>query len=93
MFLLTPAAVHRQSNPDVVTIEFTHLASRLICLGMMPLLMSIVLDSYVVFNLVFKQSIWSVVLYGVLLLELTFCWIILPRIQRREQTNRHWDVR
>lgn len=85
--LLTPAAVHRQGNPEVLTREFARTASKLICAGMLPLLFSIVLDSYVVFNVVIKQPLISILLAAFLLAELVYFWLLLPQKKRRESAN------
>jgi hypothetical protein len=83
--LLTPAAIHRQGEPGVVTGEFAATASRLICAGMLPLLLSIVIDSYVVFDLITKRPIISMVLATILLAEFIHFWILLPQKTRRKQ--------
>lgn len=82
-FLLTPAALHRISYPNEVTTDFAKTASKLICIGMMPLLFSIVIDAYVVIQVVSKNILISGGLAFVLFAEFIYCWIIMPQQKRR----------
>lgn len=85
-FLLTPAALHRESSPEKITKEFAKRSSRLVWLGLAPLLLSIVLDSYVVFKQALDSAIISAALALILLTELTFCWFVWP-LKSRTKTK------
>jgi len=90
-FLITPAAIHRQGHPALISQTFADTSSKLISLGMMPLLLSIVIDSYVVANIVTKQSHWSIAIASALLLEFVFCWIMLPQLKRHASRAEEQD--
>jgi hypothetical protein len=55
-FVMAPAAYHRQAEPGQVSRAFVKIATRLITIGMLPLLIALTLDTYVVAKLVFHDA-------------------------------------
>src|SRR5204863_5645959 len=51
--LITPAAVHRISEPAVISRGFVSLSSRLIASALIPLALGIAIDTWVVTSLIF----------------------------------------
>lgn len=54
--LMAPASYHRQTEKRTVSEEFVDYASKLLCLGMAPLMLSISLDTYIVCNVISKSE-------------------------------------
>lgn len=77
--VMAPAAYHRQAEPGQVSQHFIKLATRLITLGMVPLMLGIVLDIYVVSQLVLDDPAESGAIAAVLLAILAGLWFVWPR--------------
>jgi hypothetical protein len=45
---MTPAVFHRQTGPEKITGQFIRLATRLLLLGMLPLLVGLCIDVYLI---------------------------------------------
>jgi|AGTN01.1.fsa_nt_gi hypothetical protein len=83
--LIAPASYHRQVEHDTVSREFVGYASNLLCLGMIPLLISTCLDIYVVTNTITHSSTESIAAAGAAFLLLFTLWFVIPQIQRRKK--------
>jgi hypothetical protein len=80
--VMTPAALHRQTDPMAVSRQFIQSSTILLLLGMFPLSPSICLEIYVVSRIV-TGSVWLGVLIAAgLLLVFCFLWIVLPHIRK-----------
>lgn len=82
-FLLTPTAIDRQCDPELLTHGFAMMASRFTLLGMLPLMLSTVLDAYVVFHAILKDMRIAIPLALILFCELFYFWVVLPYQKRR----------
>lgn len=80
--LMAPASHHRQVEHDSVSQEFVEYASKLLCVGMVPLLISICLDIYVVTNAITNNLMESALAAGAAFLLLSTLWFAIPIIQR-----------
>ncbi len=89
-FLLTPPALHCQCQPDRVSIDFVRTASNFIRLGMLPLLLSIILDLFVVSHLVTHNLSVSLAISVITLVEFCYFWIVLP-LRRSRQMRGLWS--
>lgn len=85
--LMAPASHHRQVEHDSVSHEFVHYASKLLCVGMIPLLISTCLDVYVVTNLITQNSAESIAAAGAAFVLLFTLWFVIPNIHRRAQKS------
>lgn len=84
--LLTPAALHRQSEPDCISRDFANIAGRLVAIGMAPLMLSFCLEWYIVADLVLKNMMISIVSTIVVFASFLTLWVIWP--QWRKAKNR-----
>jgi len=91
-FLLTPPALHRICQPDKISIEFVRTSSKFIRLGMLPLLLTTVLDLYVVSHLVTHDMTISLILALVVLAQFSYFWLIFPHRRARQLRGRWSDI-
>lgn len=81
--LMAPAAYHRQVERDSVSQKFVNFASQLLCVGMVPLVLSISIDAYVVTNTAIASTPFALLVSGGSFLLLITLWYIIPRYARR----------
>jgi RsiW-degrading membrane proteinase PrsW (M82 family) len=81
--LMAPAAYHRQVESYSVSKSLVHFGSTLLCVGMIPLLTSISLDTYVVCNVITGQRIVAATAGSASFLLLLTFWYILPFVHKR----------
>ncbi len=82
--VMTPAAYHRQS-PLEVSQSFVTIASRLLRVAMVPLMLAIGLDFYLIGRVILANGWLSVLLTAVLLSLFAGLWFVLPRLARGEK--------
>ncbi len=85
--VMTPAAFHRQTGPEKITGQFIRLATRLLLLGMLPLLVALCIDIYLIARIIAGSQLASMLAVAVGSLFITL-WFILPRINNKQQTSR-----
>jgi hypothetical protein len=80
--IMTPAAYHRQAEPEHASERFIRVSTRLLLASMPPLALAICLDFYLVARLVLDNALvaW---LAAVLLAVFVALWFVLPIIGRR----------
>jgi hypothetical protein len=76
--VMTPAAMHRSMGSRVVTRAFIHASSRLLLASMVPLVLALSIDVYVVASLVTGGSV-ALVLAGLGFVLLSLLWFAFPR--------------
>lgn len=80
--LMTPAAYHRQAEPHLISRRFLRLSSYLLTAGMFSLMLSILLDCYLIAGVLLGSEalsrLLSLGLSGVFL----GLWFVLPRVLR-----------
>jgi hypothetical protein len=81
--VMTPAAYHRMAERGQVSRHLIDLSSRLIGLGMVPLMGAIALDVYEVTTAVLGNERWAVCGGGATLALLAALWFALPWSRRR----------
>ena len=79
--VMTPAAYHRQKVGRRITPQFITLSSRLIAAAMIPLMLALVLDVYLVGRVVLGSEALSGVLGAALLILFITLLFILPRLR------------
>src|SRR5690349_17198459 len=81
--VMTPAAFHRQTGPQKITARFIRLATRLLLWGMLPLLMGLCIDIYLLARIIAGSPAASMlaVTVGGLFVAL---WFVLPRISDKQ---------
>src|SRR6185295_13758175 len=79
--LMGPAAYHRQAEPESVSEEFVVLSSRLMLLGMFPLIMGVCIDYYLIARLILGDHATGLLLSGALCVVYVTIWFVLPRLR------------
>jgi hypothetical protein len=81
---MTPAAVHRQSEPKAVSERFVWLSSLLLLLAMIALALGLAVDVYLIGRAVFQATAPSLAFAALLLAICAGLWLALPRSERRK---------
>ncbi|BCA56038.1 hypothetical protein W02_31780 [Nitrospira sp. KM1] len=79
VFVMAPAAYHRQATPSAVSKDFLLISTRLLTWSMFPLMGGILLDFYLVGKLLVQSASISFMLTAMLFAVFTLFWIVLPR--------------
>lgn len=85
-FLMAPAAYHRQVERNSVSQRFVDYTSRLLCLGMIPLLLSLSVDAYVVTNVALDSGNLALLIGGFSFSVLFILWYVIPYYARRSRS-------
>ena len=78
--IMTPAAYHRQTSPLAVSTSFITLASRLLLWAMIPLMVGIGLDFYLIARMILANRLFSLLLAIALVSVFSGVWFVLPRV-------------
>ena len=78
--VMAPAALHRQTSPQAATQDFITIATRLLLLSMLPLMLGISFDFYLISRLILNNTLISLSLSTVLLVVFATLWFLLPRL-------------
>lgn len=84
-FLMAPAAYHRQAHPKSVSKEHLRASSWMLTIGMMPLMIAILIDIYLVARVVAESVAMAGTITGVLAGVFVFLWIVFPRYKRYQR--------
>ena len=80
--VMTPAAIHRQSQQREVSERFIWLSSRLLLASMWPLALGMTLDVYLIALVIFQAPLIGFAFAAILLAVLLALWTLLPRRER-----------
>lgn len=80
--VMAPAAYHRMAERGEVSRHFVDLASRLIASALLPLMLGISLDAYVVARLIMDSAGVAIAIAVVLLALFVGLWFVLPWVHR-----------
>ncbi len=83
--LMTPAAYHRQTGPLKVSEIFVDLASRLLLWSMIPLMLGISLDFYLIARMILASSLLSLFFAIILVTVFSSLWFLLPHLARLQK--------
>jgi hypothetical protein len=86
--VMTPAAYHRQTNPLRVTHRFVTVASRLLLSAMVPLMLGIGLDFYLIARVILENARLSAVLAVALACVISSLWFLWPRLANARRQAR-----
>jgi hypothetical protein len=78
--VMAPAAYDRLNNPMTVSEWFIEYASWLITFGMVPLMLSISIDVFIIGMLVLKNPVPSAAVALACAAAMTLLWFILPKV-------------
>lgn len=81
--IMAPAAYHRQVEPEAASHAFIQYASKLICAGLLPLILSMTLDSYVITKVVTGDSVVSWLASIAPAVLPLWLWYYIPQKQKR----------
>jgi len=81
--VMTPAALHRQTEPLAVSRRFIRISSRLLMASMAPLAVSICLEIYLVARVIVGTRGAASTIAAFLLGVFIVLWLLLPRLSRR----------
>jgi hypothetical protein len=85
--VMSPAAMHRQTDLRTVTQKFIDIASRLLLLSMFPLLLAIGLDFYLISRVILNSPLTSFVLALILIVVFSGMWFVFPRLEFSKQDH------
>lgn len=91
--VVAPASFHRQVERDCVSEQLINFSSKLLCVGMMPLLASLSLDTYVVAKAISEHTIVGVIAASFAACYLTFLWYVIPQNAKRKRHCQESDER
>jgi len=79
--VMAPAAFHRQTSPQAATQDFITIASRLLLLSMLPLMLGISFDFYLIARLILNRPLLSLLLSTMLFILFATLWFLFPRLK------------
>jgi hypothetical protein len=83
--ILSVAALHRIAEPDRVSERLVKVSTKLLTVGLLPLLIALSLDFYLFTRVVLKQPAASFWLGAVLFVVLVGTWFVWPSIEARKR--------
>ena len=86
--IMAPAAFHRQAEPGIISQYFVDLASRLLTTAMLPLLLAIALEIFLVARLIVHDIGISIGISAAVLALFAYLWIIFPRLSAKRRSSR-----
>jgi hypothetical protein len=78
--IMTPAAYHRQEEPETISRTFIGLSTRLLRWSMVPLALALCADLYLIARLILQSRALSLLSSLALFCLFLGCWVILPRL-------------
>lgn len=90
--IMTPAAYHRQAERGCITRRFVTLASSLLTLALVPLVLGVAIDAYLLTWLVVGRELPSLCVAGAVLSVLAGLWFLLPQAAKRVPAVQSPDV-
>lgn len=85
--VIAPAAYHRQTRPRQVSQHFLIFSGRLLLTALVPLMLGIALDFYLIARIILGQTALSFVLASVLFVFVTGLWFVFPRWHQRAKRH------
>ena len=83
--VMAPAAFHRQHHPRQATQQLLDVGGRMLLIALVPLMLGIALDFYLIARLILGDFINSALLASVLVLLFAGLWFGFPRWYRRSK--------
>src|SRR4051812_18864948 len=81
--VMTPAAIHRQTQQREVSERFLWLSSTLVLASMFPLAVALCLDMYLIGRLILESASAAALLAALLLCVFAGAWLLVPRRESR----------
>ena len=83
--VMAPAAYHRQVERGRVSRQFVDLSSGLLTLALLPLIVGLALDTYLIARLILVDEEVGMLVAGGVSVTLLCLWYGLPALRRRQQ--------
>ena len=80
--IMTPAAYHRIAERGIVSRRFVVIASRLLEMAMLPLMLGLSADLFVVARLVLNDAMASAGIAGAFIILFGGLWYVFPWVER-----------
>ena len=80
--VMAPAGYHRQTRPRQVSQHFLLLSGRLLLIALVPLMLGIALDFYLIARVILGQVFLSLALASCLVVFVAGLWFVFPRWHR-----------
>lgn len=90
--IMTPAAYHRQAERGSISQYFVDLSSRLMTVALVPLALGIVLEVYLIAEIVLHSEWLGSVIAACLLLVFAALWFVMPQLKRLHNQNARRNV-
>lgn len=87
--VMTPAAYHRQVAPYAIPNDFIKIATIFVTLTMIPLMLALAIDVYLVSKLALGSPPVCIAIAGTMLLVFVGLWIVFPRYMCRRRRQVH----
>jgi hypothetical protein len=84
--VMTPAAIHRQTQQRQVSERFIWISSRFVLASMFPLAIALCLDMYLIGVVILGRTALSVAFAAALLACIFLLWILVPSRERAKHT-------
>jgi uncharacterized membrane protein len=81
--IMTPAAYHRQAEPGTFSDFFVRLASGLVAAAMLPLMIGLCLEVYIVGHVILRNALLSFVCAAALFVLFAMLWYVYPLSRAR----------
>ncbi|HEX6567282.1 MAG TPA: DUF6328 family protein [Chthoniobacterales bacterium] len=81
--IMTPASYHRIAEKGVVSRHFVEIGSRLLALAMLPLMLGVSADIFIVARLIIKDIRVCLALTVLMVILFVTLWYVFPWIERR----------
>jgi hypothetical protein len=85
--IMAPAALHRQTQQQDVSERFIWIASRLLLASMLPLVIGLCLEVYLVAVVIAKNDVVALLIALILFVVFAVLWVALPRRERAVQRS------
>jgi hypothetical protein len=86
--IMAPAAYHRLVERGQVSRRLVELSSRLIATAMMPLIIAISLDVFLVSRVVLERTVWGAAIGACVCIFFAALWVIYPLTERWKSAHR-----
>jgi hypothetical protein len=86
--VMAPAALHRQTDPHVLSDRFLRISTRLVLASMPALAIALALEFYLVTRVILQRPLLPALAAAAILAFFVAAWLVLPRLSRlRDQAR------
>jgi len=85
VLIMSPAAYHRQAERGLISRYFVDHSSRLLTWAMAPLMLTIIMEIYIVARLILQSVQLSFLIAATLFVLFGWKWFVFPRVKARQR--------